>query len=204
MGIEKQLQPGEKILYRAHPSRVVLIPLIALGVVVLAAGPFIRGFTQNDMVMWACVGVGVVILIFAGIRHLSLFTNEYFVTDRRIIRQTGVLAKSSMDIYLEKINNVEHRQSLWGRMLGFGDVEIDTASQVGEAHFPRIAHPLEFKKTIVGAAEAYRGAGRSPAAVSAPVSSGADRLRDLKRLLDEHLINQAEYDAKRKQLLEEI
>jgi uncharacterized membrane protein YdbT with pleckstrin-like domain len=206
MGIERQLQPGEQIIYRAHPSRIVLVPLVALGILVLALGFVIRGFTQNDLALPICAGLGVLILLAALVRHFSLFTNEYFVTDRRIIRQTGLLAKSSMDIYLNKINNVEHRQSLWGRLLGFGDVEIDTASQVGEAPFPRISHPLEFKRAVVGASEAYRGGSRpadAPAAAG-PASSGADRLRDLKRLLDDGLINQAEYDAKRKQLLDQM
>jgi membrane protein YdbS with pleckstrin-like domain len=206
MGIERQLQAGEEILYRARPSRVVLLPLGLLAVAFFAAGFILRGFTGNDATLIVCSILGAVTLAAAGVKDLTLRANEYVVTDRRIVRQTGLLAKSSMDIYLSKINNVEHRQTLLGRLLSFGDVEVDTASEVGEGLFPKISHPLDFKRAIVSAAEAYRGGGRPPIAVSAatPSTSGADKLRDLKKLLDDGLINQAEYDAKRKQLLDQL
>ena len=207
MGIERQLQPGEEIVYRAHPSRIVLVPLIALAILLAAAGCAIRPFYPSNLLLFSFLGLALVALIAAGFRHAALFTNEYIVTDRRIVRQTGLLSKSSMDTYLDKINNVEHRQTLWGRLLGFGDVEIDTASQTGEALFPQISHPLEFKRAIVSAAETYRSRGRAPLApaVAAPAATtGADKLRELKRLLDDGLINQAEYDTKRKQLIDQL
>jgi uncharacterized membrane protein YdbT with pleckstrin-like domain len=220
MSIERQLQPGEEILYRAHPSRVQLLPLVALGLVLILGGFVLRGFTQNDWALYVPLALGLAALVVAGARHLALYSFEYVVTDRRVLRQTGLLGKSSMDTYLDKINNVEHRQTLWGRLLGFGDVEIDTASQVGEAVFPRISRPLDFKRAIVGAAEAYRSgrrpqaapvaapAGAAPAspagAPSAQKASAADQLRELKRLLDDGLISQAEFDTKRKQLVDQL
>jgi uncharacterized membrane protein YdbT with pleckstrin-like domain len=211
MSIERQLQPDEQVLYRARPSRVVLVPLLALGAVLVLGGFILRGVTQNDWALYVPLALGAVALLLAGARHLALNANEYVLTDRRVLRQTGLLAKSSMDIYLDKINNVEHRQTLWGRLLGFGDVEIDTASQVGEAVFPMIGRPLDFKRAIVGAAEAYRSGRRplaaaagAPAAAAPPAVPAAEKLRELKRLLDDGLISQAEFEAKRRQLVDQL
>ena len=245
MSVERQLQPGEEVLYRAHPSRIGLAPLAVLGIVLLLGGFVLRGFTGNDWALWVPLALAVVVLLLVLSRHLALYSYEYVVTDRRVLRQVGLLSKTSMDIYLDKINNVEHRQTLWGRLFGYGDVEIDTASQVGEALFPRISRPLDFKRAIVAAAEAYRS-GRRPAAFPPPpvaaapappppraatavtpnvtshaasdahaanaanaanASNAADaagRLRELKRLLDDGLISQAEYDAKRRQLVDQL
>jgi uncharacterized membrane protein YdbT with pleckstrin-like domain len=108
-----------------------------------------------------------------------------------------------MDSRLDKINNIEHRQTLWGRLLGFGDVEIDTASETGMAVYRNISRPLDFKRAIAAAAEQYRSAAR--AGFAAPVApSGADRLRQLKGLLDDGLISRDEYEEKRRQLLTEL
>jgi hypothetical protein len=89
--------------------------------------------------------------------------------------------------------------------------------------FARIADPLGFKRAISAAAEAYRMGFSRPgvanvanvanlASVAAPAvaapaavpASGAERLRQLKALLDDGLISQAEFETKRKQLLDEM
>ncbi len=64
-----------------------------------------------------------------------------------------------------------------------------------------IAGPIEFKSAILAAADEVRN-GRARHA-AAPVS-GADRLRDLKRLLDEGLINEAEFAKKRAELVDAL
>ncbi len=109
-----------------------------------------------------------------------------------------------MDSRLDKINNVEHRQTLWGRLLNFGNVEIDTASETGTAVFRKISHPLDFKRAIVAAAEQYRSANRGGYVAAPSGPSGAERLRQLQALFDDGLISREEYEAKRQQLLSEL
>jgi uncharacterized membrane protein YdbT with pleckstrin-like domain len=135
---------------------------------------------------------------------MVLRSNEHVLTNRRMIQQTGIFNKRSMDAPLDKVNNVEHWQTLWGRLLGYGDVEIDTASEHGATRFHDISRPLEFKNAIVGAAEAYRSHRFAPPPAAAAPSSGAERLRQLKALLDDGLISGEEYEVKRRKLLEEI
>jgi uncharacterized membrane protein YdbT with pleckstrin-like domain len=203
MRIESQLQPGEEILYRAYVTRLTLAPLVA----VLAAALVIAAVSwfqfQNLPGALAALAVAAIAgLIFAW-KDFIRRANDYVLTNHRIIQEIGVLSRRSMDSRLDKINNVEHRQTLWGRLLNYGDVEIDTASETGAALFRNISHPLPFKNAILAAAEQYRGAGRMPLAAPAG-PSGAERMRQLKALLDDGLISGEEYEAKRRELLTQL
>jgi uncharacterized membrane protein YdbT with pleckstrin-like domain len=207
MSVEEHFQPGEEILYRAATSRISLFPLAALLALAIVAA--VLAWTLAESVPGTLVALIVAALlgIVLAWKSYVLRTNEYVLTSHRVIQQTGILNKRSVDSRLDKVNNVEHQQSFWGRIFGFGDVMIDTASETGTAVFKNISRPLDFKRAIVSATEQYRTAGRYPAPVlaSAPAApSAADRLRDLKRLLDDGLISQPEYEAKRQRLMEEL
>lgn len=211
MSIQDHLQAGEEILYQAHPSRLPLVPPLALAVLVTAAGLWVWNTYENLVVTLLAGSVAVAFLLWAGWRYLVIASYDYVLTNRRIIRQQGILSKASNDAYLDKINNVEHRQSLWGRLLGFGDVLVDTASETGTTVFGGIADPLDFKRAIVQAASALRGAPalapagvRTAVAAGATGATGAERLRQLKGLLDEGLISAEEYEAKRRELLTQL
>lgn len=208
MGVEEQLQPGEEILYRAHVTRISLVPWGAGLIVVLAAGAFAWQLTAGEVATGISIAVGALTLILVILmlwKVVVLRSYEHVLTNRRMIQQTGVFHKRSMDAPLDKVNNVEHWQTLWGRILGYGDVEIDTASEQGATRFTAIARPLEFKSAIVAASEAYRSRRLAPATPATPAApSGADRLRQLKSLLDDGLISQEEFEMKRSRLLEEL
>lgn len=207
MGVEEQLQPGEEVLYRAHVTRISLVPWIAALIGVVVAGSVLWQFTAGAVATGISLAAGAVaLLILLRIlwKLLVLRSFEHVLTNRRMIQQTGVFNKRSMDAPLDKVNNVEHWQTLWGRVLGYGDVEIDTASEHGSTRFKDIARPLELKSSIVGACEAYRSRLFVPAAPPPSTLSGAERLRQLKSLLDDGLISPEEFEDKRRQLLAEI
>lgn len=202
MAVQDQLQPGEEVVYVAHVTRISLIPWVVVLALVIAGGAVAYSFTGEMAVSIATVVAALVIAAVILFKNMVLRSNEHVLTNRRMIQQTGILNKRSMDAPLDKVNNVEHWQTMWGRMLGYGDVEIDTASEHGSTRFRDIRRPLEFKSAIVAASEAYRSRRFAPAAPAAP--SGADRIRQLKALLDDGLISAEEFEAKRRQLLEEI
>ncbi len=206
MGIADQLQPDEEVLYQAHVSRISLIPW-ALLLVLLAIG---AGAAYSILViveLAVVLGIAAaVVLAVIGWKYFVLQSHEYILTNRRVVQQTGILTRRSVDSHLDKINNVEHVQTLWGRILGYGDVVIDTASETGTTVFRRISAPLELKRAILGAVEAYR-AGRGGPMMAAPAAagpSGAERMRQLKALLDDGLISPEEFEAKRRQILSEM
>jgi membrane protein YdbS with pleckstrin-like domain len=204
MSLQDHLQPGEEILYRAHVTRLVQAPLVALLAVVLAFTIFAWFGLQSPPAALAGGLLAVILGLVLAWRLFRLRSYELIVTNHRVILQTGILAKSSMDTRLDKINNIEHRQSLWGRMLSYGDVEIDTASETGVSRFHNIANPLELKRTIMVAAEQYRAGSPGGPGLVAAGPSGAERLRQLKALLDDGLISKEEFELKRRELLAQL
>jgi uncharacterized membrane protein YdbT with pleckstrin-like domain len=207
MKIENQLQPGEEILLRAYVTRLTLAPWVALGAVALIVAAFLWfalpfGPHSRLGALIACAVAVVAGLIFAW-KDFVRRANDFVLTNHRLIQEVGILSRRSIDSRLDKVNNVEHRQSLWGRLLDYGDVEIDTASERGETVFHNVGHPLAFKNAIQAAAEQYRSAGRMPLAAPAG-PSGAERMRQLKTLLDDGLISRDEYEAKRQELLTQL
>jgi uncharacterized membrane protein YdbT with pleckstrin-like domain len=204
MSLQDHLQPGEEILYRAHITRLILAPSMALLALVLAVAAFAWFVWQSVPGALTALAAAVVVAAVLGWKLLVLRANEYVLTNHRVLRNTGLLNRQSMDSRLDKINNIEHRQRLWGRLLGFGDVEIDTASEHGMAVYRNISRPLDFKRAIAAAAEQYRAGLRGGFAPPPATASGADRLRQLKGLLDDGLISRDEYEEKRRQLLTEL
>jgi uncharacterized membrane protein YdbT with pleckstrin-like domain len=80
--------------------------------------------------------------------------HAYVLTNWRIIQMIGVFNKEVVDSLLEKVNDVKTDQSLVGRIFGYGDIEILTASEQGVNRFRMIARPLEFKVAMLDAKEA--------------------------------------------------
>lgn len=206
MAIEDQLQPGEEILYLARVTRWTEAPWIAATALSLGAAAWAWFGFDNAPLALTALALAAVFGAFLGWHEFVRRSHEYVLTSRRVIQQMGILSRRSVDSWLDKINNIEHRQSLSGRILGFGDVEIETASEQGIIRFAHVSRPLELKNAIVSAAEQYRGAFRSaaPHPVAAPGPSGAERMRQLRALYDDGLISLEEYETKRRQLLQEL
>jgi membrane protein YdbS with pleckstrin-like domain len=198
MRIEAQLQPGEEILYRAHVTPLTLAPVAAVAGIALVAAAVAWFHFQSAPGALACVAVAAIAGLVYLWKDFVRRANDFVLTNHRLIQETGILSRRSIDSRLDKINNVEHRQTLGGRLLGYGDVEIDTASQAGISVFRNVSHPLELRNAILAAAEQYRAGGRIQAAPAAP--SGAERLRQLKALFDDGIISREEYEAKRQEM----
>ncbi len=201
MAWQKTLQPDEKVLHRAHASRWgLLLPLLLCAISVL--GGVVGGALLAQPPLYVVGGaLGLASAGWALVRWIRLASCVYLLTNRRVLKQEGLFARTSKDAYLDKINNVEHTQTFAGRLFDYGDLEIDTASETGATHFHRIADPVDFKRAILAAADEGRNR-RSPQAVVQ--ISGADRLRELKGLLDEGLIDETEFATKRAELVEAL
>jgi uncharacterized membrane protein YdbT with pleckstrin-like domain len=194
----QQLLPGEKliILARQHPlvlSRPILLNLAAL---VLLAGLYY--FLQN---VWF-LALYLIPLIYFIWKYLDWQKREYILTDRRVVKQEGVLSISSFDAPLDKINNVFHNQSLMGRLFKYGSVGLETASEMGTTVFDFLSKPLDFKNCIVRQRELY-GADLNP--MNSNLQPSIPKLiEDLASLRDRNLITKAEFEDKKKALLEKL
>jgi uncharacterized membrane protein YdbT with pleckstrin-like domain len=152
--IEKMMGENERILLVTRQHWFVLFGNILLEIVLMAV--LIVGVViALPFYPLAWIGFILVIVPLIGmIRDISIWRNrDYLITNRRVIQISGVFNKDVVDSSLEKVNDVKMSQSFWGRMFGFGDIEILTASELGVNLFHEIANPVEFKTAMLNAKE---------------------------------------------------
>lgn len=133
--------------------------------------------------------------------------SEFAVTNRRVMIKVGLIQRRTLELNLSKVESIEVEQSFWGRILGFGSIEVIGTGGTRE-RFDHIGAPLEFRKAVHEAAEsmqssqlAQRPVGELQAAAAAE-QDPETRLAQAKQMLDKGLITQAEFDAVRQRILE--
>lgn len=100
--------------------------------------------------------IALVAALYPMIEYLNWKSNLWCVTNIRVVDESGFFSRYSKESPLEKINNVEYDQSIWGRILRYGNVDIQTAAELGETTYELIHHPKLLKDTITLAQEEYK------------------------------------------------
>lgn len=158
--LKQSLAPGETIVavFKLHWSMWIRFwVVIVLGVVAVVA----LLFAQID---WAAALAALLAILIAGYQWLWLRAIEQAVTTRRVVRKTGIVSRTTTELRLASVETVDLRQSFWGRVFGYGDVEV-TGRGESEMVLDRIARPIEVKREIETAYSAHVG---TPAAQADP------------------------------------
>jgi uncharacterized membrane protein YdbT with pleckstrin-like domain len=151
--VESLLSKNEQILWRARQHWVVLTAnfvinlFIFIAIWALYALMGSIGFLVNVRT-WALLALIIPIGWF-GWELLQWWAEEYLITTHRVVQTEGLINKHTKDSSLEKINDITLNQSVLGRILNYGDLEIITGSDVGINLLKRLAKPVEFKKTLL-------------------------------------------------------
>lgn len=143
------LQKGEQVLLVTHPSWIKLIVPAIIGIAGWVAAYFI-GFLE-----WGWIA-GVATSLYYLIVYMLWKVNIWVVTNFRVIDESGLLNHYAKESPLEKINNVSYDQTLWGRLLNYGHVEIQTAAEVGATDYYNVHGPKRLKDTITLAQAEYK------------------------------------------------
>ncbi len=152
------LTEGEVVVLRTRQHFFALlararagIALFVLGLVVLFLIAFFRVAQGpvRDVLSWVALILLVVGVVLFLARFWIWWAQDYMITNRRLLKVTGVLSKRSADSSLEKINDAVLSQSVFGRMFNFGDLEILTAAEQAVDRYHMINDPKEFKKTML-------------------------------------------------------
>ncbi|MGE5464207.1 MAG: PH domain-containing protein [Syntrophothermus sp.] len=199
--LEGLLGENEKILMATHQHWFVLFNKIFLEiiliVIIIAASLFAASY-WNPL---AIAGLALVLVPIVGmLKDIMVWRNQaYLVTSRRVIQISGVLDKNVIDSSLEKVNDVKMSQSFFGRMFGYGDVEILTASELGVNMFHQIARPVEFKTAMLNAKErlGFEEIGMAAHAIE-DIPSMIEKLDVLRR---RGVLSEAEFQQKKAELL---
>jgi uncharacterized membrane protein YdbT with pleckstrin-like domain len=196
---KEQLSPGESLIILARQHPLVLFGPIFVNIaalVILAAIVF-----YNTETAWILTLYLIPLLYFLW-KYLAWRRREYILTDRRVVKQEGVFSISSFDAPLDKVNNVFHQQSFFGRVLKYGVVGLETASEQGTTVFDFLSRPLDFKNAIVHQRELYSGNSGESGRVSQP--SIPQLIEELASLRDRKIITESEFQDKKRSLLEKM
>ena len=196
---------------RPHPIQLALPTLYTI-VVTVAAG-FLANWLGGPWWLWPAIWI-VAMLLYPVPRLVRWLTSNFAVTSERVIHRQGWIAKRSMEIPLEAINDVRFEQGIFDRIVGAGTLRISSASEFGTNSFDDIRHPEEVQKTIYHQGEInkkrmYQGdqvaAPPPPAPMGAPSApsapSATTELERLARLRADGVLTEAEFQAQKAKIL---
>lgn len=155
--IDRELTDGEKLILMGHVSWWTIVPVTLLAVAVFVVATVIAGmFSALTLLFWL-IAVPVLLLVWlalVGRDIFRVFTTEIAITDRRVISKTGLLRTEIKVTPLDKVNNVNVSQTLFGNMLNYGNIEVTTATaDTNDNHrIASLAHTDEFRNTLTGLA----------------------------------------------------
>src|SRR6476659_1978273 len=157
---------------------------------------------------------GILALLWAawlGLRYLNWTFTHFVVTTNRVIFRTGVLAKHGVEIPMDRISNINFHQTIWERVSGAGDLEIESAGRDGQTKFNDVWHPDAVQQTLYRQMElhaktraGWNAGTAAPARAAAPTASVPEQLQQLADLRDRGVLTAAEFEAKKAQLLERM
>ncbi len=224
------LASGERIIRIAHQHWFILIwraRWAVLGLLIALLLTILRVINPGASgLLWDILGWASVILVVIGIASfawgaLGFRSQEYVITSRRLIHAEGVINKKASDSSLEKINDAILVESIFGRMFGFGNLEVLTASESGIEQLRMLRDAKDFKKAMLEAKHELeieltrptmppvRATEPAPVVAAAPAPTPevdtadevADALRRLDDLREKGIITPEEFEAKKAELL---
>lgn len=197
------LTDGEELILDLRPHWIALAGPVLLGVVLLAGLVVALVFTPDSWpswVRWVEAAVAIVVFAWLGLPKIVAWSTSHFVvTTDRLIHRSGWIAKRSMEIPLEKISDVRFHQGVFERMIGAGDLVLESAGEFGQETFADVRHPERVQKVV------YEMGERNQRAMAAPVpvapASTADELDKLNRLRADGVLSEQEFEAQKARLL---
>ena len=230
---DKLLSEGEEIVVRSRQHWLALLlsaryPLLLFvgSLVLLFLSQYVSG-TVHDVVGYAVIaGIVISLLWFAQV-WLTWSSEDYIVTNRRVIKVDGIINKRSADSSLEKINDAVLEQNLFGRMFNYGDLDILTAADVAVDRYRMLNRAPEFKRQMLNQKHELEGEfnrpmpapplrASAPVAATPPPPSSAPARREMSAddvtrtlagladLRDRGAISPEDYDKKKADLLSRL
>jgi uncharacterized membrane protein YdbT with pleckstrin-like domain len=204
--MRSQLKPDETLIVEVRQHWIKLVP------------PFLLWLVFTILLVKLLSNIGVVMSLIAMMMPLYLFIewryNLWAVTSQRVIDEKGFITRYSRESPIDKINDVEYTQPVIGRIIGYGNVRIQTAAEMGDVTYTYIEHPKQLKDAITFSQEAAKkeqltqqanqmaqAFAQSGSHQAAPVHMVADELQKLFQLMQQGAITPDEYAVQKQRLL---
>jgi uncharacterized membrane protein YdbT with pleckstrin-like domain len=202
---KKNLNANETIALDMHPHwwyfaepAWSLLGSIVLGIVVLWKTD--TGTNGRKVLGVLALALLVLTAVWLVVRYLTWLTTNFVITSNRLIFRHGVIGKSGIEIPLERVNNVNFTQSMFERLLGAGDLLIESGGEDGQQRFTDIRHPAQVQNLIHAQMEAHYQR-RAAYSTTAPAGDVTEQLQRLEGMLQRGTLTQAEFDAQKAKLL---
>ena len=204
------LADHEKVVFELRPHWLALVGPVFWSVVALVVLFFSSKVLTNQT--WEDTGNVVIafgvliawILLAVGPFFQWLFT-LFVLTSDRLITRSGVIAKKSKEIPLERINDVAFNQNIFERIVGAGDLLVESAGERGQERITNVRHPEQVQLMIYKDSEMNSdrmmrgGAPASGSSVSVP-----EQIEALARLREQGVLTDTEFEAKKAELLKRM
>ena len=217
---KRLINEGENVALDLRPhwwffSRHILtgIPLLIVGILLTR----LDSGTGKDVASFAVGAVALVWAVWLLVKFLEWSRTYFVVTDQRVIYRTGVISRHGVEIPLQRINNINFHQGPWERVIGAGDLVIESAGEQGNTVFQNVRHPdgvqQELYRQMEGDAKRDAGAGADAigkAVADAVAKHGGggesipDQIEKLAKLRDAGTLTAAEFDKKKADLLDKM
>jgi uncharacterized membrane protein YdbT with pleckstrin-like domain len=201
------LADHERLVLDIRPHWIALVlPAVATVLILVAEILVLANFPPSlpSWILWAVILIGIGLFVAFALRALlNWLTAHFVVTSDRVIHRSGWIAKQSMEIALERVNDVRFNQTVLERVVGAGDLRIESGGEYGQNHFRDIRDPERVQKLIYEMGEENERRMRS---VPAPPDAEGDedpldQLEQLARLKEQGHITADEYEIQKRRLL---
>ena len=201
---KKLLNDNETVALDLHPhwwffakSGASMLVSILVGV---ASMIWLDGDVQK-VVNWIAIAGIVISAVLLVSRDIQWFTTNFVITSDRIIFRTGVFAKHGIEIPLERVNNVIFHQSVIERILGAGDLLIESGGETGQQRFTEVRDPDRVQALIHTQVDAKMTRRGSQASGGDPTGDVASQLEKLEGMLQRGTLTPSEFEAQKRKLL---
>ncbi len=197
------LNDDEEVVLDLRPHWVFMTwPSTALaGVLVLAL--LVDSKTASDFVIIPTLAVVVAALVWFLWRFARWRTTNLVVTSDRLVVRKGVISRRGREIPLEHINDITVTQHLLERVLGAGDLHIESAGERGRETFHDCTRPPRVQNEIYRQMDEAGGRDSEQRNARRELSP-LEQIDKLDEMRQRGVISQAEFDVKKSQLLDRM
>ena len=162
------LHPGERIIFEGHPSWRAILGFYLKGLLVAVILGVIAKLASGSGTAFLVILVVLALTVLIG--FVKRVATTYTITDRRLNIKRGIVSKEVQETRLERVQNVNYRQSVYQRLMQIGDVDFDTAASddynfvfVGVANPSGVVHAVDQATGATAAGSHGLGEAQPPA-----------------------------------------
>lgn len=195
------LNDGEELILNLKPHWWVFSQSVALLVAALAAA-VVLNVIDVDYVGWLGWALLLAAIVNLGVVYTKWAQTYFVLSNERLIFRTGVLTKRGVELPIGRIDNINFRQSLFERIIGAGDLLIESAGESGQSRFSNVRKPDAIQNEIYRQIDRQNDRGYGPP--PAPADDVAAKIQQLDELRRQGLVSEEEFEAKRRDLLDRM